>query len=344
MRNFSRFAAVALFLFACATIATAQPVVNAGAPATHTVKAPEPTAADLAKSDLADRVLRDAQQQMGNRTIDPQFKAQLMQHLMGMSSDSLVKLLATGHALQPVTDTLGSATNDMVYTPLAAPCRVYDTRPASGYQGQNTGPLAAGTPVGVVVASYCGVPYPQSKAVMLNFVAASPAGAGNLRAWVWDSSAPPAPNSSIINYNAAMNLANGVVVPICNIATATGGNCATYDIFIEPFNSATHVVIDVLGYFAAPAPTALDTSDQSVDWTAAPQTFVNIVTPACPAGYTLTGGSAKSWGGVYGGTAGMYLSSDGASGSAWQCIGYNNQPTGGGTWTGTCTAHCRRIP
>ena len=128
------------------------------------------------------------------------------------------------------------------------PCRIYDTRPGSGVQGQGTGPIGAGQTRDVDVshgaAPSCGIPFPQAKAVVMNFVAVNAAGAGNLRAWPYGMSVP---NASVINYAnvTGLNIANGLVQPIC----ASG--CA-HDLTLRADVSATHVVIDVLGYFAPP--------------------------------------------------------------------------------------------
>jgi hypothetical protein len=127
------------------------------------------------------------------------------------------------------------------------PCRIYDTRPGTGIQGQGTGPIPAGQPRDIDVshgaAPNCGIA-PQARAVVMNFIAVGPAGPGHLVAWPFGTSMP---NASILNYTnvPGLNIANGVVQPIC------APNC-THDLSLVPGVSATHVVIDVLGYFAPP--------------------------------------------------------------------------------------------
>jgi hypothetical protein len=139
----------------------------------------------------------------------------------------------------------GDSTTDLVYTPVA-PCRVLDTRSAGG-------PLAAGTQRNIRVAgalagqggeANCGVPFGPATAVVLNFVAVTPQGPGDLRAWAFGGAAP---NASVLNYAAVagLNIANGVVVPICNPGAASCGA----DLVLQADASATQVVADVLGYF-----------------------------------------------------------------------------------------------
>ena len=88
----------------------------------------------------------------------------------------------------------GVATSGAVFVPLN-PCRIIDTRLAGG-------PLFPGVPRSFVVSgsnaalfgaqggnpSGCGIPVGTAVAAFVNFVAASPAGAGNLRAWAYAAS------------------------------------------------------------------------------------------------------------------------------------------------------------
>jgi Chaperone of endosialidase len=143
------------------------------------------------------------------------------------------------------------------------PCRIADTRPGQG----GTGALAAnetrtfhvvgslsdfagqgGLAGGCAIPGYAGS-VPQVQAVVFNFVAVSATGAGDLRAWPTDGVLP---NASILNYakvsdqtsGAPLNLANGIVIPVSQ--DAVEGN----DLSIRADVSGTHVVVDVVGYFA----------------------------------------------------------------------------------------------
>ena len=144
----------------------------------------------------------------------------------------------------------GTSDSNLVFTPVL-PCRVADTRVEGGR-------LIAGVPRDYDVAGVlggqggsanCMVPFGPVTAVVLNFVAVAPLGPGNLRAWPFGQGAPTA---SIINYTAGVNIANGVVVSICDPAAET----CTKDLTVRADASDAHLVVDVLGYFAAPPPPA----------------------------------------------------------------------------------------
>lgn len=144
---------------------------------------------------------------------------------------------------------LGDATADLVFTPMT-PCRIVDTRLAGGI-------LTAGTTRSFKVRGTggfdaqggmtggCGVP-PEASAVLINFVAVDPAGIGNLKGSAYPNPIPAV--GSLINYqklDPTLNVANAVVVPICNPALS---DCS-YDLTLLANGSATQVVADVLGHF-----------------------------------------------------------------------------------------------
>jgi hypothetical protein len=157
--------------------------------------------------------------------------------------------LSTGAAAQPedvqAPTALGEPGVDLVFTPLP-PCRIIDTRSAGG-------PIAAGTTRDFDVAGAlsgqggapdCGVPQGRATAVAVNLVAVNPGGAGNLRAWAFGQ---PVPTASVINYGSG-NIANAVVLPICNPAASP----CTKDFTVQADVSATQLVADVVGYFHSP--------------------------------------------------------------------------------------------
>ena len=131
---------------------------------------------------------------------------------------------------------------DLVYTPLA-PCRLLDTR-------TGTGRLVPGKGYVTDVRGKCGVPE-EARAAMLNVVAVAPLGAGHLTLWPYDDFDPP-PVASTINYrDPAANLANGVVVTLCEPGEQDDSVCNA-DLRIAVAVSAVHLVVDVAGYFAPP--------------------------------------------------------------------------------------------
>lgn len=154
--------------------------------------------------------------------------------------------------IQVVTDAaIGNPKSELLFVPVE-PCRVLDTR----FMG--AGAIAANTQRHFEVAGTtgfeaqggkaggCGIPLgatsPIAAAVVFNFIAVSPQGAGNLRAWEFGQ---PEPLASIINYATVpgLNIANGVIVPIAGISTVDK------DLTIQADARGTHVVADVTGYF-----------------------------------------------------------------------------------------------
>jgi hypothetical protein len=149
----------------------------------------------------------------------------------------------------------------LVYSPLP-PCRVADTRAAAAGMLQPGAPrtfhvVGASSDFAVQggVAGGCGLPgfaagSPQVRAVVLNLVAVNPQGAGNLRAWAADQAVPAA---SVLNYAQVpgLNIANAVVVSLRQDSEGQ-------DLSLRVDQAASHVVIDVLGYFEPLALAAAD--------------------------------------------------------------------------------------
>ena len=115
---------------------------------------------------------------------------------------------------------------ELVYTPLN-PCRFYDSRESSK--------ILAGALYIFRMRGSCEVPS-RAVAVAVNLVAVGPEGPGHLTAWPSDQ---PKPATSVINYNPGVTIANGLILEL-----ASWG-----DLALEAGVSATHVVIDVVGYF-----------------------------------------------------------------------------------------------
>jgi hypothetical protein len=144
---------------------------------------------------------------------------------------------------------LGESNRDLLFTPVT-PCRLFDTRLAGGA-------LAAGVQRDFLVtgndlsaqggsATGCGIPFGPTSAVLVNFVAVSATGSGNLQAWAWTPSSPPAPNASILNFNSSFNIANGIAVPICD--PIIHAECDS-ELLLRANVNSTHIVADVVGYF-----------------------------------------------------------------------------------------------
>jgi hypothetical protein len=139
------------------------------------------------------------------------------------------------------------------YVPIT-PCRLVDTRLIGSSPGTPLQPaLSQDFRVSATdlsnqggSATGCGVPGTATSA-MVNIVAVTPTGPGNLGVWAYPSPAP-ATQTSVLNYGAVAGLAaiaNGIAIPICDAHTAT----CFYDFTIVARASATHLVVDVVGYF-----------------------------------------------------------------------------------------------
>lgn len=185
------------------------------------------------------------------RTFDPAFRAMVLGKLASRPLSQLESMQSqsmTGLGMLPKA--FGSSQADLVYTPLT-PCRIIDTRLAGGpiVPGINRNFVVAGT-VGFSSqggkAGGCGVPFGPATAAVINFVAVSPAGAGDLRVTPFGTAIPLA---SFINYAAVpgLNIANGLAVTLCDPSVTACGN---FDITIQADSSATDLVADVQGYFS----------------------------------------------------------------------------------------------
>jgi len=228
---------------------------------------------------------------------DKSYSADLLQSLMRLSPENLLAagsassyeammtVLATGRAeptiQEPVPHALGDNFRDLVYTPVT-PCRIVDTRIA------DAGALAGGVTRLFDVDSSsltaqggsstgCGIPLGVAQAVTMTMVAVQPAGPGHLTAWGLTAQ----PLSSVLNYAANDVIATTAIIPV-----VPGGG----DDFALVSLATTHVVVDVLGYFAASSATKLDCVTVSSDVVAVPVNELTAVDALCPAGRAATGG------------------------------------------------------
>jgi hypothetical protein len=132
-----------------------------------------------------------------------------------------------------------SAANALINIPTTSfytvpPCRVFDTREASG--PTSGAPLTCGTDRSFTVGGMCTVPA-SAKAVSLNVTVTQPSAQGNVRLF---AAGAPAPLVSSLNYLAGMTRANNAVTPL-----SSGGQIG---VLCAPSGTA-HVVVDVNGYF-----------------------------------------------------------------------------------------------
>lgn len=246
----------------------------------------------------------------------------LMDAAPGANPDlSLARALDTGLAdsRRVVARALGEPDTDLVFVPVT-PCRLLDTRVAGGAIAANTSRgfdvsgAASFTAQGGDAAA-CGLGSVDFAAAAINVTVVTPSAAGYLTAYPFGLASPPA--ASTVNYGAGDVRGNFAIVKLDQSA-------ATHELALYSF-AQTHVVADIVGYFAAPAATALDCIDRvSTVSTISAGATATLTAPTCTAGYTLVGGGCTA-----SSTNARLVSSrtSGAS-NAHVCV-YLNQGTGG---------------
>lgn len=117
---------------------------------------------------------------------------------------------------------------------MVSPCRLADTRDPPGL------PLAANTTRMFPVTGSCAIPS-DARAVLVNVTAVNPGGIGNLRLYPAGAAAPLA---SSVNFVPARTRANQAFVSL-----GTNGQVAVRCDMPAGSTAATHLVLDVYGYF-----------------------------------------------------------------------------------------------
>ncbi len=186
---------------------------------------------------------------------------------------------------------IGDLAADLVFTPIT-PCRIVDTRGAGGvipaassrvFKGWNVNYTAQGGS-----NSNCGLPQTTNIAALaVNLLVIVPAAEGWIAAWPVGTSMPLVSN---LNYKASDVLANSAILKINQTGTAD------FNVYTV---AATHLAVDVTGYYSKPVATALTCTtltSPSVSLAANSTGFVDGA--ACAAGTTLTGILCRSsnWG------------------------------------------------
>ena len=144
-----------------------------------------------------------------------------------------------------------------LYNPLSSPARLCDTRAGnpsglSGGDAQCNGVANAGERLGangtipVKVATLNGIPTGATAAV-LNVTVVNPTAGGYLTVYPQGAAQP---NTANVNYTAGQTTGNRVIVPL-STSGATPGDISVYS------SSAADVVVDVSGYYSAPAATGV---------------------------------------------------------------------------------------
>jgi hypothetical protein len=209
---------------------------------------------------------------VGNRLSDDQV----------IDSMARASLLPNGSLSQAAAKALGTATSDLVYTPIT-PCRILDTRVAGGAIAGNFS-RDFNTVVGSGgnfssqggSSTDCGVVAAGQSAVVINVTAVTPAGAGFATVYPFGAARPAA---SSVNYAAGAIVNNTVVAKLPNPLT-------TKDVSIYTF-ATSDFVADIVGYYAPPQATALDcTTATSAATNVGVGAYLSLPVMNCPASYT----------------------------------------------------------
>jgi len=227
---------------------------------------------------------------------DPQYATELQGALMRLQLDNLVaagdatsytaflNVIATGKSSSITTLELGDLGDDLVFTPVT-PCRIVDTRLAGGRIAAGSARTfdvdANASPWYTLqggVNHTCNIPFGVPRAVAMTITGTGSLAAGYLSAY---GLVAPAQATSVLNYQAGWDIANTTIVPV----SPGGGNDFTI------FSSApSYVVIDVLGYFAAPEATPLDCTTSSQTTAIPSDASWHLIDATCTVGRTVTGG------------------------------------------------------
>lgn len=252
------------------------------------------------------------------------------------------------------TAKLGTVNTDLVFVPVSPPCRIVDTRntglgisagtlrpfffysdgtPATwSSQGGDAGGVATACPATTSTSAGGTLGNVPPYAVMANIAAVNTTAAGNFIAW--GGSPGTIPNTSVLNWDhAGTIIANTTVIPW----GGRSGGSLDFTVRYNGPSGFSDVVVDVMGYFVENAATPLDctTATASGPINIGTGSDTTISYPACPTGYTRTGGYCN--GGASTGTSGIYVVETGAA----ACVFRN---LGGASATGNSISQCCRVP
>ncbi len=212
----------------------------------------------------------------------------LLKHIGKISAAVVLMACSTLASAQ-----LGNPSTDLTYTPVT-PCRIIDTRNA----GTASGILAAGSTRGFIgwganyasqggAASNCNIPQnTDTAAIVVNFTVVSPSTGGYITAY---PSNVVQPLAASLNFNAADVKGNNAILKLSQAGAATHLNIYT--------TSTTHLVADVVGYYARPLALGALSSDL-VYTPVTPCRIMDTRNAGADAGI-LTAGSTRSFLGWY---------------------------------------------
>ncbi len=252
--------------------------------------------------EVAADVFLAGRERVAKRRFDPAYRRHVTRRLASSFSLPQLETLASHPSEAPTIlgGGLGSSLSDLVFTPVV-PCRIVDTRLGGGVMvGGTARPFfvagTSGFPTQGGTTGGCHVPVGATAAV-LNIVAVTPGGPGNLRAYAYDEPLPAPPTAAVLNFGSVNGLpaiANGAIVPLCDPLSMT----CTFDMIIFAAVSSLDVVVDVAGYFTAFPTAAIMTTVLANDGPGSgldadlldglsSASFQARVTAPCPAGQSI---------------------------------------------------------
>ena len=197
---------------------------------------------------------------------------------------------------------LGSLSTDLVYTPVT-PCRMIDTRsaPAGQMAAGQVRPFNAWTTTnfasqGGISTSNCGIPTTvDTAAIVVYFTVVAPSAAGYITTFPGGS--VPQPLASTVNFVAGEVKGNNATLKLDQTAGITTNHFKVFT------SSATHLVADVVGYYAKPTALPLTLLDRDLVYTPiTPCRIVDTRNPASVTGALIGDAEARSfvgWNGSY---------------------------------------------
>ena len=246
-----------------------------------------------------------------------------------ISDQQAITALAKSDGSKLAVKSIGSALGDLTYTPVN-PCRIVDTRLAVGALSPNIPRhlLSSGANFTAQGGSNtnCAIPADPSALALNVTILGATGGPSFIRVYPYATST----DAVAVNYVAGQRISNEV------IAKMTRGQPFDFSV-ISGFG--THIVIDVAGYFMAPAATALECTNVMGSEVSVPANAGACeASPACPAGYTATATLFDNAGGTNGVVIAQLLVDD--TGQLEVC-GTNTAAT---AQTYTPGSRCCRIP
>lgn len=229
----------------------------------------------------------------------------------------------------------GDAAADLLFTPLAIPCRIADTRLAGSALVANTTRSFDVTAVsdysfqGGEATNCSGFGAAGSfAAVALNFTVINPNVSGALKAWPFGGTEPT--TATVMSFAAGEVRSNFSIVKLDQGASANELNVKS--------SAAAHITIDVVGYYIQAPTLAMDCEEKALTAiSVAAGSTGSGLSPACSAGYTVISGGCTS-----SNFDGRVVSSRTLISNSTHFCAFRNE--GAGNMTVTVHSVCCRLP